>query len=446
MRPSSNFAALLIAVTLNAGSVAAKDKYTLEESVTDSRVFRVSQTMRLTGTLNAPRPKQKPLSLKMNAAASHAFLERRLPGRGRDAKALRVLREYRIAKTDTAVGSSNRTKQLSRELRRVVVQGDDTGLVAWSPKGSLSVSDVELLQMPGDALAARALLPSLAVAVKETWTPNSWALELVTGLDAAAKSDVTCRLESVKGNIAVISIAGKLEGARDGAPTKLELSGSLTFDLKRSFVTAFQLKQSEKSEPGPVSPALDVVANIHVRRDVSSDAGALTDKLVKAIPLDPKSRQLGVVYSPSLDAKFLLPRNWHVVYDNRELAILRLLDRGNLIAQVNIKPLKKAEAGKHVDPRDFQAEIRRSLGPQLTSLVSADKVAAKGTGDKRFLYRVVADGSQDGKEMRWIYALCAAPDGRQISLVFAVERKLIKPFGERDVDFLLGVAFPPASK
>lgn len=440
MRTPPHVAVLLgFALTTTA---AARDKQTLEEPASDSRVFSVEQSMSLTGTLTAPRPKAKPLLLKMNAAAKHAFLERQLPGRGRELLALRALREYRSATTEIAIGSSRRSKKLGRDVRRIVMQGDAAGLVPWSPKQPLSFSDVELLKMPGDVLAARAFLPPLAVGVGETWSPNTWAVELLTGLDAVAKSDAECKLESVRGTTAVVSFRGKVEGARDGAATKLEISGEYRFDLKKNYLTSFTLTQKEKSSAGPVSPALDVVAKVRVRREVASDAGPLTEAAVKRIPLEPDGRLLGAVFSPAIGVKFLLPRNWHIFYDGSEMAILRLLDRGNLIAQVNIKPLKKAEPGKHVAEREFQQEIRDSLGSQLTSITTAEQVQAKEAGDKRFLYRVVADGSSNGVDMRWIYCLCASPEGRQISLMFAVEKKLLKQFGDRDVGVLLSAEFP----
>lgn len=436
----------LVAVFSLAASAQAADKVTLEESTSDARTYAVSQAMRLTGTLSAPRPMAEPLKLKMNARASHAFVERRLPGRGRDAKALRALREYRYAKTETAIGSNHRSKKLADDRLRIVMQADDAGLTPWSPKGVLSFSDVELLQMPCDVLAVRGLLPPVAVAVGETWTPNSWALELLTGLDAVAKPAVKCKLDSADGTTAVVSIEGTLEGARDGAPTKLKLAGEFRFDRKRNFVSTVTFKQTEKSQPGPLSPALDIVATVTIARKPAADSQRLSDKLIKSIPLEPEGRLLGAKFTPTIGSSFVLSRGWHVVFDNREIAILRLLDRGNLIAQVNIKPLEKAAPGKHLSEREFQDSVRKTLGPELTAIVRAEQVKSKETGDKRFLYRVVADGSSNGKEMRWIYAICAAADGRQMTLVFAVEKKLIKQFGDRDVGFLLSAEFPANTK
>lgn len=434
--------ALLLLGALAAPGTASAESYRLNETSTDSRVYSVRQRMTVEGTLKAPRPEGKSLSLSMRGESTHAFLERRLSGTGRNAKALRSLRHYRSARTQVRVGRSQSDKRLASDRRLLVVQGTETGLLPYSPAGPLDHAEVDLLHMPGDVLALRAFLPDGKVAVGATWTPPNWAVLLVSGIDAVAKSDVTCKLKSAGKKTAVVTVTGKAEGARDGAPSTIRLSGEFTYDLGRGYIASASLKQAEKTDAGPVSPALDVQAAITVERSLAENPGPLSAEAAGRISLEPKPELLLQRFEPSAGVQFLIDRDWRVVFADKGVAILRLLDRGNLVAQVNIKMLPKAAAGKHVTERQFQDDVRKKLGPRLSSIVRADVLKPKqGPSDGRFLYRVTADGSENGIDMRWAYYLCAAPDGRQASLVFAVEKKLVKQLDERDAAFVLGVRF-----
>lgn len=438
--------ALATAVCLPAAAFTA-DSYELSESSAEARVFRVQQRMEIKGTLKAPQPEKKLLTLPMTGEAKHVFLERRLSGTGRDAYTLRSVRSYESARTQATIGRSRTDKRLNAKGEPIVLQGTDVGLVPHHTREPLSHGDVELLRMPGDALALHALLPDGKVAVGDEWKPPHWGMVLASGLDAVAKSSVTCQLKSVEGRIARVAVEGKVEGARDGAPATIELSGELTFDLKRTFLASASFRQKEATDAGPVSPALNVEATVSVERQPADKPGPLSADVAGKISLEPKPELLLQRFDANSDVRFFIDRNWRVVYHGDEASILRLLIKGNLVAQVNIKALPDAEPGKHVSEEQFQQDVRKSLGSQLKSIASADVLKRKDDrSDDRFLYRVTAEGARNDVEMRWIYYLCAAPDGRQVSLVFAVEKKLVDELDDRDAAFVFSVTFPDKQK
>lgn len=104
--------------------------------------------------------------------------------------------------------------------------------------------------------------------------------------------------------------------------------------------------------------------------------------------------------------------------------------------------LPKDQPGKHVPEEQFQKDIVRSLGDKLTKVVSAEEIE---TDDGRFLYRVVATGNSNGREMHWIYYLCTDPDGRQVSFVFSTETELLETLNERDIDLIRTIEWPKAT-
>ncbi len=68
------------------------------------------------------------------------------------------------------------------------------------------------------------------------------------------------------------------------------------------------------------------------------------------------------------------------------------------------------------------------------------------TDDHRFLYRVTAIGEANKVPITWIYYLCAAPNGMQVSFVFAVETALRDRLGGRDLQMLKSLRFLEAPK
>lgn len=415
---------------------------TLDEPATDSRVYRVRQSMRLSGTLSTPVVGGKTIPLKMSARAEQSFRERRLPGLGRNAKAYRSLRHYDKAELRVTVGKDDTRNRLSDAARTIVAQGGADGLTLYSPKAAITHSDRDLLAMPGDALTLIAFLPPGPAKSGESWTPPSWAVQMLTGIDAVAKSTVGCKLTKAGDDSATIAIAGKLNGARDGAPTEITLDGEITYNRKRGHIAALKLKQHETSKPGPVSPALDVTAEIRMDRAITKDAGPLASRIAARLSLDPTAALLKLRFDASDAVHFDVDRDWHVVFQRKGFAILRLLDEGNLVAQVNVRLLPTAGSGKRISEEQFQRDIAAALGERIKQVVKAEQIKPKNkTGDTRFLYRVTVDGKDNGIDMQWRYYLCASPSGGQVSLVFAVEKKLIEQLADRDVGFVLGLRF-----
>lgn len=418
--------------------VSAAETYSLDEPAADSRVYSVSQTLKVAGTLSAPQPGKKPVVLTIDANGTLAFRERRLAGSGRDAKAFRSLRFYDKASMRAKVNQNVTTAELTDDRRLIVAEGKAGGPLFYSPSGSMTSGDLELLKMPGDALSLLALLPENRIAVGNTWTPPGWAVQMLTGTEAAEKAELTCRLESVAEGKARVSIKGDVKGANDGAATSVQVSGRLIYDLKRGYVERLELQQKEQSKQGPLAPAMDVVANVVLVRSLTENAGPLSAKEASKIPLEPDDESIRVRFDTLTHLRFHHSRRWHMHHQTPTTSTLRMLDRGNFIAQVTVKPLPKAEPGKHVTEKQFQTDIGAALGQQLTAITKAEELKTK---DGRYIYRVIAKGKVDKTETEWIYYLCADPTGRQVSLVFTVEASLRKSLGDDHEAFVTSLEF-----
>ncbi len=407
-------------------------KIPIVESETDQRVFDVRCKLSVTGKtfVTATGNTSKDLDLKVDA--TFRFRERRLSGAGRDYLAFRSLRYYDDALASINVDGHKTVTQISEPSRFLVAQLLREGVDLYSPNTHISQSELDLLKMPGDPLAVLPMLPKMDVALNDEWRCDSWTVQSLLRTEAVIKENLTCKLIRLTESQATVSFSGFTEGATRGAKTRVGVKGQFVFDRLSKHVMRIELTQTEKSSISAVAPGSEVTASMTVDRVVAPTIGVLTDQAAGQIPLNPKPAQLLLSYRTPWNSSFLHGRNWHVFHQTNRVAVLRLVDGGNMIAQCNISPVEKVAPGKHTLPAQFQADIRSSLGDRFKQFGKAEELT---TEDGRYVLRVETEGisSIDEKSpMTWLYYLCAAPDGRQISFVFSVRTTLARDLADRD--------------
>jgi hypothetical protein len=307
---------------------------------------------------------------------------------------------------------------------------------------------MELLHPPADSLTALVLLPEEPVEAGESWTAPDWVLQFITGVEAVEKAKLTCEVETVTATSARVKFHGEITGGILGSATELKVSGHYVYDLSERFVGHLEFEQTEKRTISAASPGLDVSAKVVVDRRPVVAAESLTDEELKGIPLEPAAAQLALVFdSADWKTRLLHNRSWHLFYAGPQVAVLRMLDKGSLIAQCNLSPISAARPGQHVDEKQFQADVQRALGADFRKILRAEAIP---TQDKRFIYRVVAagesrisnaQGQAQPTPMQWMYYLVASPSGQQLVLVFTIEAALLERFENQDVDLATSVQF-----
>lgn len=446
-------AAILIFVTTAANAL---ERYELTEKPDDNRIFQVAVSLGVSGTVYPEAGADK--GLKLAVDGKFAYDERRQAGTGRDAQSLRSVRYYREAEAvihEESLAAKASAERLSSFLLRdpvrlIVASGQADGIELFSPSGPLTVQELQLLKYPGDSLALLALLPDSKVEVAESWKPADWVLPMLAGIEAAEKSSLSCRLESVdKGNAAIV-VSGEITGLALGVPAHVQITGRLLYDLNRRCLARAELTQTEKRSIGTVSPGLDVSAKATVTRTLNEEPKRLTDKDLAGLPLEPNDASLLLLFdAPAWNLRFFHDRQWHLRYQTTDVIVLKLLKDGRPTAQCHIKKLPDAEPGKHVTGEQFQDDVRRILGKDFQEFVEAEKLKLR---DDLFVFRVVAVGSVQARNekkeptlipMQWIYYLVANPEGRQVSFAFAVEPKLAEVLKSGDLSIVGGLEFVP---
>ena len=324
-------ALVLVLAALRLPQSAAADRVDLREDPSESRILKVEVELSVSGKIYPEPGPEKALKLAVDAGFDYA--ERRLAGTGRDSLSLRSVRYYEKARATIEAGGQTSNSLLRKSLRLIVAHGQPEGIDLFSPSGPLTDRELDLLHVPGDSLAVAGLLPDSKVEQGETWKPAEWILPLLTGVDAIEKGELTCKLAIVKPDVARVEFAGEVAGATVGAAAAIRVEGHLLYDREQKLVTSIELTQSEKRAIGAVSPGLDVVAKVAITRAALEHPERLTDKDIADLPVESNAASRLLMFdAPAWNVRFYHDRHWHLFHQSAEVALLRLLDNGGLIA------------------------------------------------------------------------------------------------------------------
>ena len=409
---------------------SAADRISLKEDVTDARTFQLQSDVLVSGQVYTKNQDGKSTGQTLKVKGRYEFLERRLSGIGRDARAYRSVRLYDKGQAEITVGQQASQSKLRSSMSLIMSVGESEGVLFFSPSGPLQFAELELLQSPGDVLAIRALLPDDPVEPGDEWKPPEWALQMLVGMEAAQKTTIQCRFKSIQDALALVTFTGEIEGATLGTPSKVNVEGLLEYDTTLQAIRAVTLTQKEKRSIGTVSPGLDLEAKVSWKRNLATDQARLSDKQLDALPIELNDAVKLVRFDlPAWGLRLYHDRSWHLFHQTSRVAILRLLDTGNLIAQCNIEALPKATGDQNFTLTQFEAEVRRALGNSAgPGVQSSERKSETGLTS----YRVVATGQVGGTEMEWRYYLVRGTDGRQFVMIFVVEPKNIEALGVKD--------------
>jgi hypothetical protein len=418
----------------------------LAEPPDGKQVYDVEIALEVDGTLRTRALAGAVQSLDLEVRAKHEFRERALPPAGRDAAALRALRHYGVAEARIVVAKNQSSSNLAEDRRTFIADGRPDGVRLHALDFPLSSGEIDLLDVPGDPLAIRGLLPGDTREVGDTWSPPGWAQQMLAGLEALEEGNVRCTLKSVASGIARIDFAGRITGARRGSSVDLDIDGHYLFDTAGGHVSHVELEQRDERTIGPVSPGMKVTAKVTADRRPTANDDGVTAGYARTVPLEPDQRSLLLAHPLPWNAELRLDRSWYVFHQTPQVALLRRMRNGNLIAQCNVRRIEPAAPGRHLAEEKFVEDVSVSLGEQLERITEAKALDA---GDDRYVYRVTAVGRNTVGEgdraeavpMQWHYYLVAAPSGRQLSFVFVVETALLPQLDGADEAIVRAMRF-----
>src|SRR5205807_6752045 len=136
------------------------------------------------------------------------------------------------------------------------------------------------------------------------------------------------------------SVGGSVSGIDLGASVKSSVVGTGQFDLKKRRLVALEWKQADERGQGPVSPASAVEVTNKITRTPIEPAGELQDVGLAKVPAGAPPRAMTDLELKDPRGRYELahPRDWQLVGRSDEHTVLRLMDRGEFVAQVSIAP------------------------------------------------------------------------------------------------------------
>jgi hypothetical protein len=309
----------------------------------------------------------------------------------------------------------------------------------YSPQGPLQRDELELLQVPGNGPPLSELLGEGELAPGDTWPVPPESLAQLLWLEAVSSSAVTAVLKSIDGATAVITLEGSIAGAVGGVATDIDLTGKLNYDSEQQLVVWCALSIKENRSIGHAEPGFETTTQLRMATRRGAPSPALAPAAVAGLPLEfVRGQSLLEYISGEGRFQMLLDRRWRLMVDRHDLTVLRLVDRGDLVAQCNASRLPALSPGKELPLEELQEDIRQSLGKNLRQFIEA---SVSRTDEGLRILRVAAAGEAGEIPVQWNYYHVSNAKGQRLALVFTLESEQLDRFAEIDRPMAASLSF-----
>jgi hypothetical protein len=268
--------------------------------------------------------------------------------------------------------------------------------------------------------------------------------QALCNFEGLTNQDLTCKLEEVKDNKARVSIAGSANGIDLGALVKLNVTATYSYDLRSHRLVSLEWKQKDERGQGPASPATTVEGLTVLTRAPVEQPANLSDVALISVPdgSDPPANLLQLSCRNDHKTRFdlLYARDWQIVGQVSDHIIMRLMDRGDFVAQLTITPWDAARPGEHLSAEAFREAMMKTPGWQPDEVVQEGEVPTDRA--HYWIYRISAPGHMDGLKVVQTTYLIAGPAGEQVVLAFTMTPAQAEKLGARDLALVSGIEYP----
>jgi hypothetical protein len=392
------------------------------------RLARVELKLEVAGKLKLPED-AKVNTLSMQVLGTAKYEERLLRSPDRPGGPIRSIRKYATSAARLTIDGQATERVLSADRQLLVADWSDDRLWLFDPQARLTREELDLVTVPCDSLLLDFLAPSQAMSVGQRWQHTPELLAALLGIDAVKSADVHSELTEVDGPAARCQLAGKLEGAVNGAGTQIELKAKYTFHIEARRVVWLAMVIKEQRAIGHAAPGVEATSRLQVTIQPITESESLPSDIAR-LTTSPTPAALLLRYVPKRRTfQFDYDRRWNLMSDDDKGSVFRFIDGGEFVAQLNVLPVSKTEAGKPVSLSRFQADVQQALGDSFGQFVVASQ---NGDDPGRLVYRVVATGKTQELPIQWTYYLITSSSGEQALLIFTAEASLVERFGNAD--------------
>ncbi|WP_168566897.1 hypothetical protein [Crateriforma spongiae] len=418
-------AAACIGRTSDAAPASKTGRVSLVENP-DLDLFRVRLAINVQGNVNLPSDplvsKRSMTKLPIQSDAVFDYEERyRWPTDAKPGSPVMGLeRYYHEAVSSGTLSKNDISFGLRPTVRQTLVRRDMLPETIYCGDDYLTHEELGLIRTPVSAVQLGDLLPLTAVAKGDQYEVNRGTIGNLLNLSSVDDGKVENKIEDIDDAIAKITMSGKIDGSIDGVPTLVRLVGKMTFDRKQNVCNWLALALHETRDIGKAEPGFDVQAKIRMIRQPMPRPAGLPAKPV-AMDLTrpvPGNQTLVLLHSDALSVTALMDRRWRMISDRPGAAMMRMIDQESSMGQCNLKPLVRLPEGKTWTLAQLQQDVRRSLGDRMTRFLRDDRMTSPGGIETM---QLIAAGTVEGVEVRWIVQHHAAPSGRRLLATFTTD-------------------------
>lgn len=388
------------------------------------------------GTEDGGKTRQKSTPVALHVTAQLSYVDREPPSAGGALR--RGIRLYSLAEAKMQVGKGEVTTRLADDRQTIVVQETKDETEIFSPSGPLQREELELLSVPGDSGLLNLLLPATKLKPGDQWQPAKDVLTRLLRLEIVNLSEVNLTLTKVEKDIAVISITGKVSGGVDGVTSDLELNGKLNFDLTKKCCTWLALNLKEDRAPSAGAPGFKTTSQIRVALTPGELPAELSDEVLAGLDTTPDEASRLLRFKARQNFELVYEPRWRVVADQPDLAVLRLIDRGDLVAQGNISRLNPLGEGEQLTLEAFQDSLKKSLGTTFGDFVEAGE-SLSDSGLR--VLRVVISATVSEVPIHYVFYHLSDDHQNRLSLAFTMDADNVERFGRAEETLIGSLQF-----
>lgn len=402
--------------------------------------LKIELSLNLKGEMKVQRD-GKMVSIPMTATANHHF-EERIIHLSTSGIADKVARNYSKAEALFNIEGNKSERTLRKQRSLIVAQRPENSIFVYSPKGPLSREELELTGEHFDTLSIANLIPKGQLPT-ETWKLKDFTVQAVCNFEGLSEHTITGKVVSNENGIVTFKIEGTATGVESGANVTSTVDATGIWNEKTSKITSLSWKQNDNREAGPVNPASKTEMEIVIKREVLETPQTLNDAALVSIPQDfDVPNLMTYVEFKDQQGRFDLStsRDWQLVAKTENHLVLRLVEKGDFIAQATVSVWSKAEPGKHLSVAEFKNITERTPGWVVEKDLQEGEVPS---GDKgRWVYRISALGQLDNVPTMQNYYVVTSPGGEQVVVTFSLSPKQAEKLGTKDLSLIGSLELP----
>lgn len=403
------------------------------ETAVDELPRRKQLKLEVTGTLELDPSGQNPTTSPFGVSANFEFVERTVQAD----EFWWTGRSFTQASARITVGRGSTNSSLSQPEEVVIEsleQRDDrqVALSVTRPSHPLTLDEMELVKLQAISPAISTWFSSLRdKGLTDSWTPDSWSVAAALAIDVVTDNQIRCRVKRRQAGQAEIEVRGTVVGTAGDVGTEITLLGTCKVDEATGRMRMANWEIQEKRALGPATPGFTARTRLELT-DLGTgawdDAQEQTFQQARASHSSTSSNLL-VFESKHQGIRLEHSPQWNVIADSSNVAILRLVDQGDLISQAHVTRLQPLPAGTKLTAATYRQDVAAAIGEGRGTIVDVSEFQTPRGYDG---LRANVSAEVSGIAVQWIYMHVSDSQGRRVGWIFTTEQDRIDRLGIED--------------